>query len=482
MIYDIIVIGAGTSGGMAARQLSKYQLKIAILEKSSEAGGGTSKANSGIVHGGYNAIPGTLKAILNKRGNEMMDDIAEDLDISFKRCGSLVVAFSDKDKKMLEKLYQRGVKNEIRGLSIIGKDKLLKMEPELSDRAVGALLCTSAGIISPYELSVGSVENAALNGTEVFFNTEVIDIKTDEKNIKVITSKGEFLTRYLVNAAGVYGGKISEMYGDKVDIRPRKGEYLLYDAAMSDVVERIIFQTPSKMGKGILVTPTVEGNMLLGPTSQDIDDKEDFSTTKQGLKTVIDKAKKSVPTLTLKGVITSFAGLRAVSPTEDFIIKINEKQNNIIDVIGIESPGLSSSPAIGEYVESLLLKVGLNAQLKKDYNPKNKKRLRFSSLSEKERKKAIELNKLYANVICRCEMVTEGEVIDAIKRPVGATTLDGVKHRTRAGAGRCHGAFCSPTVMKILSEQLNIPFEQIHKWDNGSWIVASKTKVKKGES
>jgi len=476
MIYDVIVIGAGTSGGMIARELSRYDLNIAILEKSTEAGGGTSKANSGIVHGGYNAIPGTLKAVLNKRGNEMMDEIALDLDVSFLRCGSLVVAFSDEDMETIEELYDRGVENRIKGLTIINRKNLKKLEPNLSEKALGALLCESAGIISPYELSVGSVENAVMNGTDVYFNTEVVDIDAEKDTIKVITNNGEFETKYLVNAAGVYGGKICGMYGEEVDIRPRKGEYLLYDSAMSNLVTHTIFQTPSKMGKGILVTPTVEGNMLLGPTSEDIDDKEDFATTREGLSTVIEKAKKSVPTLDLKGVITSFAGLRAVSPTEDFIIRINEEAKNIIDVIGIESPGLSSSPAIAEYTAELLKKAGLKMNKKKDFKSKNTKKLRFSTISDEDRRKAIERNKLYGNIVCRCEMVTKGEIVDAINRPAGATTLDGVKHRTRAGAGRCHGGFCSPTVMKILSEQMEVPFEQIHKWDSGSWIVSKKTK------
>jgi len=476
MIYDVIVIGAGTSGGMIARELMKYQLNVAIIEKTSDSGGGTSKANSGIVHGGYNATPGSLKAILNVKGNAMMDGVADDLDVSFKRCGSLVVAFDDEDKKTLKSLYDRGLTNGVSGLKLIDKKELMRMEPNLSDQAVGALLCESAGVVNPYELAVGAVENAVQNGADVFFDTEVIAVEIQTSLIVVKTTKDSFETRYLVNAAGVYGGKVSEMYGEPEDVTPRKGEYLLYDNAVSNVVNRTIFQTPSKMGKGILVTPTVEGNLLLGPTSEDINDAEDFATTREGLKTVIDKAKKSVPSLSLNGVITSFAGLRAISPTGDFIIRPSEVNSSIINVIGIESPGLSSSPAIAVYVTELLVKAGLKAKANENYNPKIKKRLRFSLMTDEQREEAIKENAAFGNIVCRCETVTEGEIIDAIHRPAGATTVDGVKHRTRAGAGRCHGGFCGPTVMKILSRELNIPMEQIKKTDEGSWMVTGKTK------
>ncbi|MEX1307346.1 MAG: FAD-dependent oxidoreductase, partial [Eubacteriales bacterium] len=308
-------------------------------------------------------------------------------------------------------------------------------------------------------------------------DSEVIDIKTQDDFIQVITNKGEYRTRFLVNAAGVYGGIVAKMYGEKVKITPRKGEYLLYDQAVSQVLSHTVFQTPSKMGKGILVTPTVEGNLLLGPTSENIEDKDDFSTTRSGLKSVLDIAKKSVPDLDLKGVITSFAGLRAVPEGGDFIIRPSETNPHIIDCIGIESPGLSSSPAIGEYVLELLQKAGLKTQEKKDYQSKNKRRLRFAMLSDEERAKAVENNPKYGHIVCRCETVTEGEIIDAIHRPAGATTVDGVKHRTRAGAGRCHGGFCGPAVMQILARELDIPMEEVRRTDDGSWIVNKKTKA-----
>jgi len=480
-IYDVIVIGAGTSGGMAARALSRYNLSIAMIEKTADAGGGTSKANSGIVHGGYDAKPGTLKAKLNRQGTEMMEATCWDLDVNYKRNGSMVVAFDDEDMTALQALYKRGQENGISELSIIDHVKAKDLEPNLSDRALGALLCESSGIVNPYELAVGAVENAVMNGADVFFDTEVIGVDPQKENIVVKTDKGDYTCRFLVNAAGVYGGAVAQMYGENVKITPRKGEYLLYDQAVSDVVTHTVFQTPSKMGKGILVTPTVEGNMLLGPTSENIEDKDDFSTTRAGLKAVLDIAKKSVPTLTLSGVITSFAGLRAVPESGDFVIRQSEKDQRIIDCIGIESPGLSSSPAIGEYVLELLQKSGLKTQEKENYQPKNKKRIRFSQLSEEARAKVIAENPKYGHIVCRCETVTEGEIIDAIHRPAGATTVDGVKHRTRAGAGRCHGGFCGPVVMQILSRELNIPMEAVRRTDDGSWIVSKKTKVQTDE-
>ncbi len=475
--FDVIIIGAGTSGGMAARALSRYQLNIAIIEKTADAGGGTSKANSGIVHGGYDAKPGTLKARLNRQGTEMMETVCRQLDVNYKKNGSMVVAFDSDDMAALKELYDRGIENGIPGLSIIDHVKAKNLEHNLSDDVVGALLCESSGIVNPYELAVGAVENAVMNGASVFFDTEVTGIKPEKDSITVITDKGEFSARYLVNAAGVYGGAVAAMFGETVKITPRKGEYLLYDQAVSNVVSHTIFQTPSKMGKGILVTPTVEGNMLLGPTSENIEDKDDFSTTRSGLKSVLDIAKKSVPDLTLSGVITSFAGLRAVPEGGDFVIRPSETDGRIIDCIGIESPGLSSSPAIGEYVLALLQDAGLKAPLNEAYQPNNEKRLRFSQLSDEERAKAIAENPKYGHIVCRCETVTEGEIIDAIHRPAGATTVDGVKHRTRAGAGRCHGGFCSPVVMEILSRELGIPMEEIRRTDNGSWIVNKKTKA-----
>lgn len=476
-IYDVIVIGAGTSGGMAARALSRYKLNIAIIEKTADAGGGTSKANSGIVHGGYDAEPGTLKALLNQRGNAMMDAVCWDLDVNFKRNGSMVVAFDEADLKTLDALYARGNANNIPGLSIIDHVKAKNLEPNLSDDVIGALLCESAGVVNPYELAVGAVENAVMNGADVFFDTEVTGIKPEKDLIAVVTQKGEFAARYLVNAAGVYGGVVAEMYGEKVQITPRKGEYLLYDQAVSQVVSRTIFQTPSRMGKGVLVTPTVEGNLLLGPTSENIESKDDFSTTRSGLSAVLETAKKSVPDLTLSGVITSFAGLRAVPQGGDFIIRVSETNPQIIDCIGIESPGLSSSPAIGEYVLALLQKAGLKTEANEKYKSKNKKRLRFSTLNDEQRAEAIAQNPKYGHIVCRCETVTEGEIIDAIHRPAGATTVDGVKHRTRAGAGRCHGGFCGPAVMQILSRELDDPMEKIRRTDDGSWIVNKKTKA-----
>jgi glycerol-3-phosphate dehydrogenase len=477
MNYDISIIGAGVTGSLIARELSKYDLKVCIIEKEADVAMGTSKANSAIIHAGYDAKPESLKAKLNVRGNELMGDIAKQLDIPFKRIGSFVLAFNEEDMKEVNKLYEYGIKNNVPDMKVINKEEVKEMEPNISDEVVGALFAPTAGIICPYELTLSAVENAVQNGVELLLEYEIKDIHKQKESFVLDTTKGEISTKYIINAAGVYSDIISKMAGDdSFTINPRKGEYLLLDKRQGNVVNTVIFQPPSNMGKGILVTPTVDGNLLLGPTAENIDDKENISTTNTGLSKVIKGARKSVPSFNVRDVITSFAGLRATSSVGDFVIKESDKVKGLINVAGIESPGLSASPAISEYVINILKTMDISLQEKESYNPIRKPVKRFREMNKEERENIIKENPLYGNIICRCETVTEGEIVDCIHRPAGAKNLDAVKRRTRAGMGRCQGGFCAPRVVEILARELNISKEEVTKMGGNSNILIGKTK------
>jgi len=489
MIYDVAVIGAGVIGCHISRRLSRYNLNICLLEKQADVAMSTSSANSGIVHAGYDAEPGSLKARLNIRGNRIMQQVARELDVPFKRIGSLVLAFDRDDICKIGELYERGLKNGVQGMQILSRSEIEEKEPAVSKEAIAALYAPDAGIICPYQLAINAAENAVENGVNLFLNCKVIRIereKTEAGNgacgfFLLITSSGEFKARYIVNCAGLFADKIASMVGDNsFTIRPRKGEYILLDKSQGNIVKTVIFQTPTKMGKGILVTPTVDGNLLIGPSALDIDDKNDHSTTREGLAQVLEGALKSVPGIDVRSAITSFSGLRAVPSQGDFIISESQAVKGFINVAGIESPGLTAAPAIAEYVEDILREAGLELIPKEDYNPVRQpvKRFRdlYDDMQEDEIRELIRRNPLYGQIVCRCEMVTEAEVVDSIRRPAGARTLDGIKRRTRAGMGRCQGGFCTSRVVEILSRELGIPMEEVTKSGEGSWILAGKTK------
>jgi len=476
MIYDVAVVGAGVVGGFIARELSRYKLKICLIEKESDVGTVTSSANSGIVHAGYDAEPGSLKACLNVRGNEMMDCAAKELDVPFNKTGSLVIAFDEEDMHTIGELYEKGLKNGVPGLKVLSKGEVKSMEPNISENVVGALYAPTAGVICPYELSIGAVENAVSNGVDLKLDCKVLGIK-GEKVFKLKTSKGEMVSRFVINAAGLYADSISSMLEKSCfNIAPRRGEYLLFDKSQGHLVNRVIFQPPTRMGKGILVIPTVEGNLLIGPNANDIEAKDDFSTTASGLDEVVKGALKSVPSINLREVVTSFAGLRAVSSTGDFIIGESAEVKGFINVAGIESPGLTSAPAIAEYVIDILQKGGLEMIENENYNPVRKKLWRFRDMDNEQIAAAINRDSAYGKIVCRCEKVSEGEIIDCIKRPAGARDLDGVKRRTRAGMGRCQGGFCTPRVVEILSRELGIPMGEVTKSGYGSGLLAGRTK------
>lgn len=478
MVYDVLIIGAGVIGTLIARKLSFYDLNVCILEKETDVAVGSSKANSGIVHAGYDAEPGTLKALLNVKGNSLFDEISKELDIHFKRIGSLVIAFSQSDMDKLQMLYQRGLENGVSGLKILYSNaQLTQLEPNISPQAIGALYAPSAGITCPYELAVAAAENAVDNGVQLKLQTQVIGIKHINGLFHIETNRGTVLSKYVVNAAGLYSDTIAQMAGGHAfSIKPRKGEYMLLDKGQGKIVNTVIFQTPTSSGKGILVTPTVDGNLLIGPTASDIDDKEDFSTTDAGMNEVTQGALKSVPAINTRQVITSFAGLRAVPSTGDFIIEYSVSNKRFLHVAGIESPGLTAAPAIAEYVAELLKKADLDFVVKKDSKAQRKSITSFSQASDEDKMKLIKRNRLYGNVICRCETVTEAEIIEAIRRPAGATSLDAVKRRTRSGMGRCQGGFCTPRIIEILSRELAIPMESTTKSEKGSLLLGRRTK------
>lgn len=475
-MYDVIIIGAGVSGCASARELSRYKAKICVLEKEEDVCCGTSKANSAIAHAGYDAPVGSLMAKLNVQGNRMLERLSEELDFEFKRIGSLVLCRTKEERPRLQELYDRGVANGVEGLRILEKEELRAMEPNVSDDAVAALYAPTAGILCPFQMNIAFAENACANGVEFVFDTKVQGIRKMEKGWAVETSRGRFETKCVVNAAGVYADTIHNMVSSKkIKITPRRGDYCLLDKSAGNHVSHVIFALPNQYGKGILVTPTVHGNLLVGPTAIDIGNKEGVNTTREGLDQVLERAGESVKNLPMRSVITSFAGLRAHEENHEFIIGEAEGAEGFVDCAGIESPGLTASPAIGVMVADI---VGNLLHLKENpaFTGTRQGILDPEELSVTERKELIKKNPAYGNIICRCEMVTEGEIIDAVRRPLGAKSLDGVKRRTRAGMGRCQAGFCSPRVMEILARECGKDISDITKSGGGSKIVVGTNK------
>ena len=476
-IHDIIIIGAGVSGSYIARELSRYNLKILLLDKENDIATETTSANSAIIHAGYDTEPGTNKAKFNAPGNQMFDQVCEELDVTFERCGSLVIAFNDDEIKILEDLHERAVINKVPQVRIIEQDELFAMEPNISSEAKCALYAPSAGIINPWELSVALAENAIDNGVELKLETEVKDIEKENSIYKVITSKGDFNTRLVINCAGVFADKIHNMVAKPTySIKPRKGNYYVLDNSVKDLVNHIIFQTPNESGKGVLIVPTVDGNFLIGPDSNYIDDKDDVSTQADRLDFVKESALRACPNIPFNKSIRTFAGLRASSNIGDFIIGQAEDSQGFIDVGGFESPGLSSIPAVAKHVVGLVDEISGDLEEKQDFNPRRRKVVRFNKLSPQEQADLIKENPAYGNVICRCEIVTEAEIVDSIHRSAGAHTVKGVKNRVRPGTGRCQGGFCGPRVVEILARELKCDWVDIPYDSSDAYILTGQTK------
>ncbi|WP_300899664.1 NAD(P)/FAD-dependent oxidoreductase [Faecalibaculum rodentium] len=469
--FDVLIAGGGVTGAAIAWQLARLDLKVALLEKEEDISEGTTKANSGIVHAGYDAMPGTLKARLNVRGNEMIHEMADVLNFDFNNTGSLVICFDEEHRPALEELYQRGLSNHVPGLRIVEKEELHEMEPELSDQAVCALYAPTAGVVDPFTLAISMAENAADNGVEFFFNTPVETIEKTETGWLV---NGEFETKLFVNAAGLEADDLHNMVcEEKIHIRPRRGEYFLFDKDAGKMASHVLFQQPTAAGKGVLITPTAHGNLMIGPTADFTETKEDINTTAEGLAQVREKASMTIDHLPFNQVITSFAGLRAVPEGGDFII--GENADGFIDAAGIESPGLTSAPAIGEMVAEIIISK-LHPGPNENYKPERRGFVNVNDLSREEWKALIEQDPAYGQMVCRCEKVTEGSIKDACSRSIPARSLDGVKRRVRAGMGRCQSGFCSPRTMEIISETLNIPFDEVTKSTKGSKIITGRNK------
>lgn len=475
-MYDIAVVGAGVVGALIARTLCAYRLNLCILEERQDVALQASSANSAIIHAGFDAKEGTLKAKLNVRGAEMMPEVCRELGVKYRNNGSLVIAFNDADLGVVETLYRRGLANGVKDLKILDREALRAVEPNISKNAVGALYAPTAGIVCPYGLTIAAVGNAMDNGAALRLNFKVAGIEDLGGYYRVTSSSGESVeTRYIINAAGLGSDDVARLAGDNsFEVHARRGEYILLDKTCGTLISHTIFRTPSKMGKGILVTPTVDGNLLMGPTSLDISDKDDRSTTAEGLATVMKEAAENVEGLMLNQAITSFCGLRAVGDTGDFII--NSPRPRFLNVAGIESPGLSSAPAIAEYVVELLRDSGCILEKNAKFNPYRAPMHAFREASIEEKNEIIRKDPAFGRIVCRCETVTEGEILQAIRQNPRPVDLDGVKRRTRAQMGRCQGGFCSPTVVELLAKERNIPFEAVTKCGPGSYINIGKTK------
>ena len=475
--YDVVVIGAGVTGSAVARELSRYVARVCVVEREEDVCCGTSKANSAIVHAGFDARPNTLMARLNVEGNERMWDLARDLDFKASQCGSLVVCTSKDDLPGLEELLEHGRTNGVPDLRIVDRDELVAMEPNISDAAIAALWAPTAGIVDAFGLNIALAEHAAINGVEFLFNAPVTHLERDEEGVWVIEAGDTRLhARCVVNAAGVYADEIHNMVSaEKIQIIPRKGEYLLLDTTAGGHVSHTIFMLPTKMGKGILVTPTVHGNLLVGPTASDVDDPESTDTTAEGLAEVAKKCALTVANVPLREVITSFAGLRAHQPGHEFIIGEVEDAPGFVDCAGIESPGLTSCPAIGVMASGIVADLlGLKEKREGEWTPTRKG---IPTLEGEPVEKWAELaadNPAFGNVVCRCRLVTEAQIVSAIHRPLGARSLDGVKRRVTAGMGRCQGGFCSPKVMEILERELAMRPEEVTKCGPGSELLVER--------
>lgn len=475
-MFDAVIIGGGAVGCAIARYLSQYKLNICLLERGEDVCVGTSKANSAIVHAGFDAMPGTKKAEFNVRGSQMMEALSRELDFSYRRNGALVLCFDEKDMLHLRELHQRGKKNHVKGLEILWGEALRKKEPALSDRVYAALYAPTSAIVCPFGMTVALAENAAANGCEFRFNSCVESVERGGDHFVLHTAAGDVESRIVISAAGVYGDEIhNQLCENKIKITARRGEYCLLDKKDGGIVRHTVFQLPGVLGKGVLVSPTVHGNLIIGPTATDQGDKDETATTAEGLSYATTLAANSVPGLPMRDVITSFSGLRAhiAEGASDFII--GESADGFFEAAGIESPGLSSAPAIGEYLADTVAKK-LGAKKKENFIATRKDIPHLREKPFEERAALVAKNPAYGNIVCRCEEISEGEIVEAIHRNPGAKSLDGIKRRVRAGMGRCQGGFCSPVVMEILSRELGVPQTDLTKFGGASRIVTGTTK------
>ncbi|MBR5521012.1 MAG: NAD(P)/FAD-dependent oxidoreductase [Oscillospiraceae bacterium] len=474
--YDVLIAGAGVTGGMIARELSRYNLSVCLLEKENDVACGATKANSGIIHGGHDPVPGTLKARLNAIGNPMLFEACRQLNVPHRRNESMVCAFGPDEEPAVDRLYQRGLENGIEGLEVITGDMARQLEPALSTQITKALLIKNSGIVCPYSLTIAAVGNAMDNGVTLKRNFEINKIEKTDGLFTVCSANGETVQgEYLINCAGCAADKIAAMAGDGFyTINPRAGEYMLMDKSEGGRVSRTIFQTPGKEGKGILVTPTVHGNLLTGPTAQAVDSGDSTFTSAQQLEKIQRLAAKSVPGVNFRQVITSFSGVRSSVDGGDFIIRMSDKVEKFAHVAAIDSPGLTCCVSIAVYVVDMLAQAGLKLTEKENWNGTREDPLAFSKMDMDQKNKVIAENPAYGKIVCRCETITEGEIMESLTRQPVALDLDGVKRRTRSGMGRCQGGFCSPYIMKLIAQHTGTDMTAVTKNGGSSYIAVHK--------
>lgn len=467
-MYDVIIIGAGVIGASIARELSKYTLKVLVIEKENDVCEGTTSANSAIIHSGYDPEPNTKKAYYNVLGNKMYDKICQELDVSFRRNGSITIAVDDEEAKILDELVERARLNNVE-VKILNQQELQEIEPNITKKAIKGLLAPTAGIINPFELNVALMENAMDNGVELSLNDKVLKISGEFGNYQVNTTKSVYHSKYLINASGVFGDEINDTINKSYfEIKARKGEYFVLDHFDNDFIKHTLFNVPSSKGKGVIVAPTTSYNYIVGPSSEFVDSKDDVSTDYITLNQIKKSATNLVDNIDYSKQIRQFAGLRAVSSTKDFVIDSPKK--GFINVTGIQSPGLTAAPAIAIDVAKFIEE----KELKVTYNPRRKPIVRMKNLSLEERNALVKQDPRYGNIICRCEKISEGEIVDAINRNCGATTVKGVKKRVRPGFGKCQGGFCEVSVVNILSRELNKNILDIEYGKKGSNVVSNK--------
>jgi glycerol-3-phosphate dehydrogenase len=468
-MFDVLIIGGGIVGASTAYALSKYRLSVAVVEMDNDVANGTTKANSAIIHAGYDPEPGTLMARFNLRGSVLARDICRKLDVPHRQCGSLVIAFSPEEDAALRDLLDRGRRNGVEGLELLDGRAVRALEPQLNPAVTGGLLAPGAMIVSPWEYALAMMETALRNGAELYLNHEVRALSAQAGGWQVQTSRGNFEARYVINAAGLQGDLVHNMAAPpEFSLYPYRGEYYILDKTEGNTVNHIVFQCPSGAGKGVLVAPTVHGNLIVGPNAEPPLDREDTATTAEGQREVTERALKSVPSLNFRAAIRTFAGNRASPDAGDFIIR--EAAPGFFDAAGIKSPGLSAAPAIGEYLAELLGDRGLALEGRDDFTD-TRRRIRFAELSPREKAELAAREPAYGRIICRCETVTEGEILAALEAPIPPRSLDGVKRRCSPGMGRCQGGFCGPRVLELLADHYHLDPTEILLDKEGTYML-----------
>lgn len=474
-MVDVVIVGGGVCGCSLLYELSRYKLSAVLVEKENDVSVGTTKANSAIVHAGYDPHPGTKMARYNVEGNALVKELCEKLDVPYQQIGSLVLAFDADQDALVRELFDRGTQNGVPGMKVLSAEEVREMEPNVSPEVTSALYAPSAGIVSPWELAIALAETAVKNGARVELNSEVTSIQPIDGGFRVTAGGKEIDTRFVVNAAGIWSDKINDMAAPHTfTVSANKGEYFLLDKSQGTLVNHVIFQCPSKVGKGVLVSPTVHGNLIVGPNAEDAE-KDDLGTTGDGLAFVRKMALRSVPDINFRDSIRNFAGLRANTEIDDFLVGETD-QKGFFNIAGIKSPGLTSAPAIARDMVRMLGEAGLALDPKETFVDERHV-VRFKHLSHEERAAAIAKNPLYGQIVCRCETITEGEIVDALHRPLPPCSIDGVKRRCGSGMGRCQGGFCGPRVQQIIARELGIPQEAVMMDRAGTAVITGETKM-----